>query len=1646
MVLELLACVLLTGVAVSSAAAGDWEWVRPRPTGVDLLDVEYLGGQWIAVGKLGTILTSPDGFAWTSRTSGTTENLGAIAWNGSVYVVGGDNGIVLNSPDGVTWIAAAVPAGPGGAVKVLDVAWVGTQFVGLGGVGWNNPDTFPLLSPDGSSWVVGDTDLGSVKKLASDGTTIVAVGSSIALSTDGSVWLPSTNPPTGEYPNYSDVIYASGRWVAVGWSNGRAAITSTNGNDWTRTFVQSPQIPTAVGWNGTSFAVGCYWECGLLVGDATATSWHVAQSVMGLVQINGIAGNAGVFVAIGNGGKILVSDGGEAWVDVSIGTTRALSAVTRNDTTYVAVGRAGTVLTSPDARYWTPRDSKTSNDLRCIAFGNGNYVAGVADGKVITSPDGVDWTQADSGLFEVRDVMWNGSFFLAVGRPGIVTSANGFDWVPADAPDGKDLFGVAWDGSKYLAVGINGTAGDVLSSPTGSVWTQEAGPSSALLDVVWTGTLFVAVGNDDLDDSKGALWNSNNGSSWSRATLPWGTKGLYSVASKEGGETYAVGVGGTGVVSTDGVAWTGSNYSWPNQALTGVVWGFGEFVMIGGAVPAVGNAGERPFMGTKRPGAVPRATWDWEMNRQLRSVALGGTPSRVVAVGELTALISSNASSWVPVSIGTRAQLWSVAWRGGTFVAVGTDLKAGGGGLALVAATSATGESWSRHEIAASSGWDDTLNSVVSNGSLFVAVGSGGKVFTSPDGDQWTARASGTEDDLTSIAWGTNEGGQGLFVVGGAGGLLASPDGEVWTPISGVWGPIGYVSCGGGVFVAMTPFGTVYSSTDGQAWAYAFLDISGEEGDEVTALAYVQGHFLATCEVDQGPQNFASENGTDWVKSATDSSLDRPAALAGNANKIVAVTSENRIQRKLLVAPPTASFTFAPGSPRIGENVVFTDTSAGDPTAWSWNFGDGATSSMQNPSHAFVTAGSHTVALTASNEVGPDTATQTVTAIECTLACSASGNPALGGAPLLVGFTSQITPDGCLAAPAILWDFGDGVSSTEPNPQHGYAAPGVYTWTLTVTADDKTCTRTGTVTVLPCALTCSASVTPGFAAAPVTAAFTSTAASQYCAGPVIRAWSFGDGGTSSEPNPSHTYEQPGSYGWALTVTADDQTCTETGTVEALGPSCAGAYDLMIPAAANSNGVWKSDVDLLNLGTSPASVDIALLKASQANLNPQAINISVPAGQALRIPDILGTLLPASNAALALRFCSGEVFANSRFYNIGTPKTGTFGMAVPAMEPTQAITDTRPGVFHNLSYSPDAKSGYRVNIGFANASPFAVNMIIKLYGDSGELLGTKAFSLRALTQLQWTKIHQIVGTPPVAHGWASVEATTKGAVVLAYAMLIDNLSQDPLSMLPELLPTGLPAVTGAAGEEATLENSTLAVAPCTGPYSLMIPAAANSNKVWKSDVDLLNLGASPASVDIALLKSGEINLNAQVASVEVPSGQTLRIPDILGTLLPASNAALGFRFCSGEAFASSRFFNIGTAKTGTFGMAVPGLPVSQAITPTTIGVFHHMSYSTDPKSGYRVNLGFANASAFPVNVVIKLYGDSGELLGTKPFSVRAYSQLQWTKIHQLLNTPAVTRGYATVEVTTTNARVHAYEMLIDNVSNDPAYFAPDVVQK
>lgn len=164
-----------------------------------------------------------------------------------------------------------------------------------------------------------------------------------------------------------------------------------------------------------------------------------------------------------------------------------------------------------------------------------------------------------------------------------------------------------------------------------------------------------------------------------------------------------------------------------------------------------------------------------------------------------------------------------------------------------------------------------------------------------------------------------------------------------------------------------------------------------ETGGEIDLLALVrddQGQPLAGASVnfrtDAGSLDsdgaFLTTNSAGQARDVLTVSALEIQAIGGDSFEVSAeVGSSGGVQSDSfsigIQRPPKASFTFAEN----GFIVSFTDTSTGNPTSWRWTFGDGNTSTQQNPVHTYPGVGNYTVILEASNAVGTSTFSTVVT-------------------------------------------------------------------------------------------------------------------------------------------------------------------------------------------------------------------------------------------------------------------------------------------------------------------------------------------------------------------------------------------------------------------------------------------------------------------------------------------------------------------------------------------------------------------------------------------------------------------------------------------------------------------------------------------
>ncbi|WFO16751.1 PKD domain-containing protein [Cellulophaga baltica 4] len=241
------------------------------------------------------------------------------------------------------------------------------------------------------------------------------------------------------------------------------------------------------------------------------------------------------------------------------------------------------------------------------------------------------------------------------------------------------------------------------------------------------------------------------------------------------------------------------------------------------------------------------------------------------------------------------------------------------------------------------------------------------------------------------------------------------------------------------------------------------------------------------------------------------------------------------------------------------------DPDAGDILTYTWDFGDGTTATTANPSHTFTTAGTYDVKLTVTDNGTPSLSSSEVTlTITVTAPANqaptavASSDATSGEASLAVQFTGDTSSDPDISdILTYAWDFGDGSTATTANPSHTFTTAGTYDVTLTVT-DDGTPALSSSEVTITITVTAPANQAPTAVATSVQRTgisqyifdFAGDSSSDPDSNPITYLWDFGDGGSSTEINPNHTYTTTGVYNVSLTVSDGSLTNTSSFTVNA----------------------------------------------------------------------------------------------------------------------------------------------------------------------------------------------------------------------------------------------------------------------------------------------------------------------------------------------------------------------------------------------------------------------------------------------------------------------------------------------------------------
>lgn len=214
----------------------------------------------------------------------------------------------------------------------------------------------------------------------------------------------------------------------------------------------------------------------------------------------------------------------------------------------------------------------------------------------------------------------------------------------------------------------------------------------------------------------------------------------------------------------------------------------------------------------------------------------------------------------------------------------------------------------------------------------------------------------------------------------------------------------------------------------------------------------------------------------------------------------------------------------------VDQPVNFTNNTVGFSinTQWLWMFGDGSTSTLQDPTHAYSDTGFYSITLVAINE-GCRNDTTRIDYVEIVVPKADFYFTSTCGSPTTIMFhdTSQ-------GAQTWFWDFGDGTTSTQVSPTHTFPSQNNYTVTLIVTNTQTGCVDSTKKTLPVGRPSAGFTVDTIAGCAAFIARFTDTSAfaSSW-------RWDFGDSTFATTQNPTHIYRNPGIYSVKLVVNPGD---------------------------------------------------------------------------------------------------------------------------------------------------------------------------------------------------------------------------------------------------------------------------------------------------------------------------------------------------------------------------------------------------------------------------------------------------------------------------------------------------------------------------
>lgn len=590
-----------------------WSYCKPPSLTISIASslFTYQNGRFILTYS-SAIYSTVDGVVWTvGALAGVTSAL-SIGWLNGLYY-GCNYGNYAVSSDLIAW--TKIPWAFASVTTIGGFVGTGSGLVYFSEVGFASTQDF-------ITWSQGATLLKNAVSLCTTGPT---------LTLNGSLYLHTGNGfvRTSDGLSWKALVaqflpFATDGILTVGACGPHLGWSTDGGDTWTRSDSVATQNLNFIAYGGGVWvAVGV---SGVIMRSTDGQTWSPQTSNTTNLLTKVIYAN-GYFVAFGGTGTLVTSPDGITWTVRTTGVTTAIVGVAWAGPlslwTFVCVnsGTSTVIATSPDLGTWTSRQT-SANAMNDIVWMNSTLMAIGANGVCYKSTNGTTWTALSGllGSFQTNRVAWSASlgvwFLCSSGSAQYYTSPDATTWTARVLWGGfgtvyygvaqftsaygdvlmwshRGLIGVptatltvlaAWNwlaGITIMDLAASSSAA-VLVTSAGSIWlktsttpwTSMATGLPAFTQVIWSGTLFIAL------CATGAIYTSPTGAVWTPQTSGV-TSSFAGIAVDGAGGALAYTVASEVLFSADGVTW--APVSLPSgSSVSGVTYLGGYYYVLGG--------------------------------------------------------------------------------------------------------------------------------------------------------------------------------------------------------------------------------------------------------------------------------------------------------------------------------------------------------------------------------------------------------------------------------------------------------------------------------------------------------------------------------------------------------------------------------------------------------------------------------------------------------------------------------------------------------------------------------------------------------------------------------------------------------------------------------------------------------------------------------------------------------------------------------------------------------------------------------------------------------------------------------------------------------------------------------------------------------